>query len=170
MKIIFLDVDGVLNIHSPSYYSAYGMVNNPMERHLLIRLQNIIKETDAYIVLSSSWNLDSFKDKIKELNFKYQDRVLGSTQYFYEKGTVPEERLIIQQGTGDKFMNFRGDQIQYWIDNTKHNVEKYVVIEDEIFDVKDIIPKENIVEVNMNDGLSHQNYLDCIKILKGEKE
>ena len=61
-KIIFLDVDGVLNIFSESYMTNYVEYDNRfkfsinrLEFHLVKRLEYIIKNTDAYIVVCYGW-------------------------------------------------------------------------------------------------------------------
>ena len=60
-KIVFLDVDGVLNIHNPPIYFTLqykkeGQVEY-MERHLVANLNRLVKETGAEIVVSSSWRI-----------------------------------------------------------------------------------------------------------------
>ena len=55
MKIIFLDIDGVLN--SAAYRSQLGMryFSEIIDRRKMPLLQKIVKETDAQIVLTSTW-------------------------------------------------------------------------------------------------------------------
>lgn len=52
LKIIFLDVDGVLNIPELSHANSCTLYKCAM--HLLVRL---VKKTGAYIVLSTTWRL-----------------------------------------------------------------------------------------------------------------
>jgi len=69
MKIIFLDIDGVLNILSDSYYSmGYdNLGNDPIERHLMVRLEFIMcRVPDARIVISSSWFTVSYCVDLKK--------------------------------------------------------------------------------------------------------
>jgi hypothetical protein len=55
MKILFLDIDGVLNHR----YTRYENDNTvfPIDMSLVLRLKKIIEATDAKIVLSSTWRL-----------------------------------------------------------------------------------------------------------------
>lgn len=53
MKILFLDVDGVLNS-----YKTGGMY--ALKRNCLRRLQKIVEETNCEIVLSSTWRKDEY--------------------------------------------------------------------------------------------------------------
>ena len=53
MKILFLDVDGVLNS-----YKTGGMY--ALKRNCLRRLQKIVEETGCEIILSSTWRKDEY--------------------------------------------------------------------------------------------------------------
>ena len=153
MKIIFLDVDGVLNIMSPSYTTSYfrpdGSVKY-MDEHLVYRLNYLIEKTDTNIVISSSWRLDmeDLKEQLELSGFKYWDKVIGATDY-NEK--------------------HRGEQIIDYLSDY-NNISNYVVLEDEIEDVHGdkcmIVPIENVVEVDFRNGLTHQDVEKAIKILE----
>jgi len=147
MKIIFLDVDGVLNIMSSSYnshgYDTIGM--NPIEPHLMKRLEFILERVpDANIVISSSWYMKNLINELKKLKFKYVNRVIDRT---------PRKCM------------YRGIQIKEWLNRHKY-ITNYIVLEDEISDVCgnncNAIPKKYVIEVNMDDGLSHKNSIDAI--------
>ena len=56
MRVIFLDIDGVLN-HDTSMELTKDYWTKP-ETYLIERLKKIIDATDAKIVLSSDWRLD----------------------------------------------------------------------------------------------------------------
>jgi hypothetical protein len=151
MKVIFLDVDGVLNIISDSYKTTAQKDENGhfihLEKHLLKRLEYLIKETGAKIVVSSSWRLDieNLREKLKKANFSLISEIYGLT------------------GLG----HTRGEEIKAWIN--KHKPTKYVVLEDEIFDVCgekcDVIPEENVVEVDHTVGLTDKDVKRAIAIL-----
>lgn len=56
MKILFLDIDGVLN--SYQFYenkSNQELVDNPFDTACVRHLKTIIDATDAKIVLTSTW-------------------------------------------------------------------------------------------------------------------
>ena len=173
MKVIFLDVDGVLNILSDSYNSCawVNLGHDAVEVHLMKRLEYLIEQADANIIISSSWGQKQLTILLKKLRFKYIDRIIGRTHRGEVENTnVPDERLIIQQGTGIKFLSERGDQIQHWLDNTEHSVVSYVVLEDEVSDVCgdrcNTIPKDKVVEVDMREGLSQKNINRALYILE----
>ena len=55
MKVIFLDIDGVLNCDRTPNPRKFPYV---VDRRLLARLKKLLKRTRAKVVLSSSWRLD----------------------------------------------------------------------------------------------------------------
>ena len=54
MKVIFLDIDGVLNYNGSSFLSE----------DKIILLRNILRRTGAKLVLSSSWRIIFYKPEI----------------------------------------------------------------------------------------------------------
>lgn len=63
MKVIFLDVDGVLDIFNTEQYMQVLL------KDAVQRLKRIVDETDAKIVVASNWRYgcDRYKDRIKDL-------------------------------------------------------------------------------------------------------
>ena len=55
MKVIFLDIDGVLNCSTTRNPRKFPYV---VDRRLLARLQKLLDRTGAKVVLTSSWRLD----------------------------------------------------------------------------------------------------------------
>jgi hypothetical protein len=55
MKVIFLDIDGVLNCEKTPNPRKFPYV---VDKKLLARLQKLLERTGAKVVLSSSWRLD----------------------------------------------------------------------------------------------------------------
>lgn len=149
MKILFLDVDGVLNIQGTTYnshgYDAIG--NDPIEPHLMRRLETVLERVpDLKIVISSAWFESQLKLKLSKQRFKYLDRIIGSTS---------------------RLEKYRGLQIKDWLNkHTKLEIEKYLVIDDEVLDICgsrcDVIPLENVIEIDMREGLSDKNAVDII--------
>lgn len=70
MKVIFLDIDGVLNVYCESR-DEFGCC---FHKHFEDNLRYIIDNTNAKIVISSTWKADGLKTYIidqKELNIFY---------------------------------------------------------------------------------------------------
>jgi Swiss Army Knife RNA repair-like protein len=55
MKVIFLDIDGVLNCEKTRNPRKFPFV---VDKKLLARLKKLVAETGAKVVLSTSWRLD----------------------------------------------------------------------------------------------------------------
>ena len=109
MKVIFLDVDGVLNVMSDSYRTFMKPEGHHIEYHLVDRLNYIMAKTDAKIVISSSWksSMGDLEFQLKQEGFRYWDKVIGRTPFSGEMDTRGEQS------------DYRGLQIQYWL---KHKI------------------------------------------------
>lgn len=119
MKIIFLDIDGVLNRYCDgddgvfdNFYEVY--VNN---------LKRIVEETGAKIVISSSW----------------RHAGLRRMQELWEERDLPGEIIDITPTINELYDNgyiqyydmvSRGAEVQCWIDKHEQEIEKYVIIDD----------------------------------------
>ena len=117
MKIIFLDIDGVLN-------SQYSMAKNfdqgkrpihttfPYIDHVSC-LNEITDKTGAKIVISSTWrklhNLRSLQDILYLCHVKAD--VISLTPVIHNKK--------------------RGDEIQKWLDDTEETIESFVILDDD---------------------------------------
>ncbi len=88
MKIIFLDLDGVLN--SAAYFKSLkdkgihqDKILNSLEPGMVERLNKIIDRTGAKVVISSTWrklhSMDELKAFLVEFGFRYVDNVIDVT-------------------------------------------------------------------------------------------
>ena len=146
VKIIFLDLDGVLNIIDQEfqYFTSFNKFENIeyFERHLVARLNHIINQTDVNLVISSSWRLDmeQLEFELKKVNFKYWDKVIGSTPV----------------------RDNRGAEILEWLEkNYPNNDYEFLVIDDEIRDLKNIYPS-NILEIDPRVGITREQVYQII--------
>ena len=153
MKVIFLDIDGVLNCKNSKSRCGYflGIDNNKVKR-----LQKIIEATGSKIVLCSSWKGGWSKDHKDEQND------LGN----YIDRKFKRERLAIFDKTDDTGRN-RGEGISNYI--AQHKVDKWVVIDDEIFgDYEEYNIIEHLIKTTFydeNGGLQDEHVDEAIKIL-----
>lgn len=153
-KVIFLDIDGVLNLMGTTYHShGYDTLGtDPLEPHLLKRLSFIMERVpDSVIVISSSWRYDKAVRRLTEENWEYVDRIVDMTP----RDVQP-----------------RGNQIKKFID--LHNVNTYVVLEDEPNDVCgtkcNVIPKDRVVQPDMEEGLSSKDTIKVVKLLNFDSD
>lgn len=153
IKIIFLDIDGVLNSWDsrkvnielskhPEHYC--DMPSRPM----IDNLNHIIDDTDAYIVISSTWRLlcgHTGMDYILYLCGVRPDRVIGITP-------------------NTKMGGNRGLDIQTWMDEHPNTAIESFVILDDNSDMGELLPF--LVLTDPDKGLTKKDAIKAIKILK----
>jgi len=147
-KIIFLDVDGVLN----TVLSTFANLSQEIwDKNICNLLINICKNNpDVKIVVSSTWRYAGKEDTLQHFNnngFK--------SDYFHEDWRTP-----ISMQT-----NARGYEIGLWL--TKHpEITAYAILDDD----SDILPHQNMnfVKTHAYNGITYNQYLDLCKILDVE--
>lgn len=154
MKVVFLDVDGVLNT-SKTYERVYHSFKNTGKKELEIDsfrleyLKKIIDETGANIVLSSTWRrfFEKLDNKIVPRNEKvkqFYDMLNNYNIEIYDiliyDNDINREELIIE-----------------WL--SKNEVDSFIIIDDEpnmfneLLDrlIKTSKVKNNVMLTNMDD-------------------
>jgi hypothetical protein len=140
MKVIFLDIDGVLNsTRSCIALNGYGSPRRPwkLDPVAVNLLRYYVEKTGAYIVVSSTWRLGGAA------------RAAG---WFVNYGWFDAPVL---DTTAKDFGRRRGEQIQEWLD--AHDVEKYVILDDE----DDMLTGQHLVRTDFDLGLT---YADMKKV------
>lgn len=148
MKIIFLDIDGVMNsFRTAIAYDGYGYLGS--EGHkcdpvAIAMLQRLCKETGAKVVISSTWRIG--RAHIEDFAF------LG----------VP----VIDM-TPVLSNCIRGDEIYHWLeltnDASEDKVTHYIILDDDSDMLESQMP--NFIKVDHNTGFSFDNYQNALKIL-----
>ena len=140
-KIIFLDVDGVLN-------SAQDGFSTDLEtdKHLKL-LEQLVKETNADIVLSSSWRISFGR------SFSLSNTLISR---------LKEHGLSILDVTSEREDGDRGLEIKEWLN--EHPTKNILILDDEGFDIINIFPN-NFVKTNNEIGLQEEDVKKGIKIL-----
>lgn len=135
MKVIFLDIDGVLN-------SRQDRFSWTIETDIhFIRLKRIIDKTGAQIVLSSSWRIgDSSKDIVHKRLQQFGMDFIDVTPVFGGQ--------------------HRGREIADWL--SKHEVESFVILDDE-GDMDELI--DRLVKTDMNIGLQDSDVDKAVHLL-----
>lgn len=165
-KYIFLDIDGVLNSeHTWDQQSASIICDQYLEN-----LRKIVEETDAKLVLSSSWRV-YFGENINDPRNSLAINLIKS---------LAKHNLKLYSSTPfvkGQFSNERGLEIKTYID--QHKITDYVVIDDEEFsDFKTHLDMPKFIQTNFGDetttieteGLNKKIAEEVIKILnKGQK-
>ena len=146
-KIIFLDVDGVLNSEEFSRwlwdnhekkYRGYEL----LDQRAILCLQDIVFVTGAEIVLSSSWRISSLRTKqLKEQLLPYGLEIIDHT---------------FSDARGE-----RGDEIKEWLSRNP-DVSHYVILDDDN-DMSDI--KDHLIQTTFYKGLLPEHAAKAIEML-----
>ena len=153
MKIIFLDVDGVLNsIDSEDH--LHGFIG--LDYSGIKLLKEIVDATEAKIVLVSTWKLAWHKD-----NKSRQDSLAA-----YLDQRLAEEGLVIMDKTGGSIAE-RGHGIIDWL--SEHPTDSWIVLDDEIFeDYEECGIMPHLVKTSFyNGGLKEKHVEMAIEMLNG---
>lgn len=141
MKVIFLDVDGVIN------YAASG----PFDPTCLENLSKIVKATDAKIVLISTWRMVYGGDgTIKHkwaVDFEHNLALFGME--LYALAPYLDDRRSVEV---DKYLN-------------ENDVSHYLIIDDSDYDYSKKHPNNWIRPDAMHAGLTAELAQKCIGIL-----
>lgn len=151
MKVIFLDIDGVLNDAATDDYTPAGFMG--IDGYKVKFLRQIVEATGASIVLTSTWKTEWSRNK----EFLDRDGVYLNTM-------LAAEGLQILYKTMDQIID-RGAGITRWL-NEHPEVETWVVIDDDVFpDFQEhgILP--HLVKTSFYLGLTQEHVDQCIKIL-----
>ena len=141
MKVIFLDVDGVLNSAQDGY-----SIRLSTDSHLRL-LQRITKETGVKIVRSSSWRI-GFTTASKNLLARFK-----------------EYGLELMDCTPELSGACRGDEIRKWLEEfeVENDVERFAILDDEA-DMAEFT-ESNLIQTDTNVGLQKADAVRCIKLL-----
>ena len=141
MKIIFLDIDGVLNVMLHDR-DKYGSLFHPQ---FVYNLKRIIDKTEAKIVISSSWRMSG----LETMQNMWKDRDLPGEVI----DITPDGWNLYKRGLVHRDYD-RGHEIEHWL-NT-NDVEAYVIIDDDMDMLEYQMPKLVLTRNN----LDHEDCVD----------
>ena len=148
-KIIFLDIDGVINSMSGLYMRGGQSIMDLYVEHIQV-LKWILDKTDARIVISSTWRIGMTVEELKRM--------------FYNYG-LPSRYII------DKTPRFTGEQrgfeIKHWLDNCDVDVESFVVLDDDS-DMDAV--RDNFVQTKHDYGLTYVEGFKAVEMLNGKEK
>jgi hypothetical protein len=126
MKILFLDIDGVINNRKTCLEPNEFW---PIDKYMAFLVGRLVDRVDAKIVLSSSWR--HHPDGIKEIE-KRVGKVFDSTK---------------------TFSNTRGEEIKEWLDRHPE-VTKYAILDDDSDMLPEQLP--NFFKTSFSIGLTDE--------------
>ena len=129
MKILFLDIDGVLNNEGTFTKSPQDYF--PIEPYCAFLVGKIQLDTDCKVVLSSSWR--HHQESVEHLH----NRIIN-----------------IYDQTPNSDSGIRGEEIKAWIENSKYKVERYAILDDD----SDMLPEQlpNFFKTDWKTGLTEE--------------
>lgn len=138
MRVIFLDIDGVLNAHHNTKEREGGFIG--MDPHLVRLFNRIVHMTRAKVVLSSSWRHDD------------------DWRHTMERWGLDVVPFIDR--TERSMSGHRGEEIQEWLDRHPFVVE-YAIIDDG----SDMLPDQPHFKTIWDVGLTPKIAEDIIRHL-----
>lgn len=158
MKVIFLDIDGVLNHEEFFLTHIDEMEQFPVDPECVRRVKDIVDATGARIVLTSSWRMgwsrnpdemDELCRRLVEIMAEYDLEIYDRTDWLRN---------------GD-----RGLEIREWISNAPTKVERFVIIDDNDFHWKQRRLDAYWIQTDFSDGgLKEENVPRAVEILTAD--
>ena len=156
-KLIFLDIDGVLDTYKSRYM---------LDPTLMDRLGLILGKTGAWIVISSSWRCNNVPDTIDFMTdydnprvgsnpFPFTDRIVGVTPILYS----------VVEGDIDRPAT-RGEEIAAYL--KQHPCDNYVILDD--CDEIEYTQIPHLVLVNDDVGLTIEDVEKAVSILNNSED
>lgn len=150
MKIIFLDIDGVVNRRDTKERAPSKVIG--VEQSLIVYIKEIVDATGAKLVLSSTWRKD------------WAFNLMDGKDWFYLRDEFAKQDLHFLDYTPSHKDSNRGREIKEWLESTDYDITSYVIIDDEIFDIRDL-HKGHMVKTSFNDGITKRGVDMAIEIL-----
>ena len=118
MRVIFLDFDGVLNSDRYIRQRDFRTQGNLDETRLPL-LARIVAETDAVIVLTTTWRV-----------YWNPDPALCAPEWKESGDALTRHGLTVYDRTPDRGRNNRDTEVREWLDAHGGEVESFVILDD----------------------------------------
>ena len=154
MKIIFLDIDGVLNSRAYDRKRNWNEQTDIDETRLPL-IKEIVDATNAKIVLSSTW---------REHWNRVPNRCKEDGRYINK--TFAKYGLTIYDKTPNLGISaMRRDEIQKWLNDAQEIVESFVIIDDYRYGWGDLSSRFVKTDPNFRSGIEKEHVDRAIEIL-----
>lgn len=141
MKVLFLDIDGVVNCRGTTQRFK-GMLG--IDPFLAAKVKLIIEKTGCKVVLSSTWrNWPEGRRHVRKMVCDFIDQ------------------------TGIAESHFRGDEVQMWLNaNTdKYGISEYAILDDD----HDFDDDQPLFSTSFNTGITDEIAENVINHLNGQQ-
>lgn len=155
MKVIFLDIDGVLNSRIYDRQRDWTKQTEIDETRLPL-VKKIVEETGAEIVLSSTWRQHwEREEKLCDGDGVYLNEVFGKFGLkIFDK--TPDLGLFAE----------RNEEINLWLKSAKEEIENFVIIDDYSYDWGKASAHFVKTRPKFGHGIEEEHVQKAIKILK----
>lgn len=154
LKVLFLDIDGVLN--TPKTLGRFGF--NFVDNILVALVARIVNETGCKIVLSSSWRVDE------------KDRTIATRELAQQGLTIHSCTPVLppRKPENDNWDEWEGwvkrhEEIRAWLD--RNEVDRFAILDDDA----DACIEGSFFRTDENFGLTVQIAEQVIRHLTEEK-
>jgi len=147
MKIVFLDIDGVLVNKQYSALQAKDM--RKFDPDCVKQLNRLLEAGDANVVVSSTWRLGY--TSLQDLQHMLWDQGVACDVV----GTTPQLDGV------------RGEEIQEWLDVSDLDIESFVILDDDS-DMAHLLPF--LVKTTFDRGLIAEHVDRALEVLRGDHE
>ena len=163
-KVIFLDIDGVLNTNRwytqmdrNTIKDEYGYTFDPKS---VANLRRIVEETGADIVISSSWKCMG----LSQMEDMWSDRNLPGKIIGITPNSVSDELLLSVDIDSIDLFHIRGEEIKEWLTKYGKRVSNYAIIDD----MDNMLPEQqsHFVQTDPEVGITEEDADKIITILK----
>jgi hypothetical protein len=163
MKVLFLDIDGVLNT---KYWYTQVNRNTPKDKYgyafdpnAVANLKRIVEESGADIVISSSWKCMG----LSQMEDMWRDRSLPGKIIGITPNSVSDEMLLNADIDSIELFHIRGEEIKEWLTTHGKYVSHYVIIDD----MDNMLPEQqsHFVKTNPEVGITGDDVERSITIL-----
>jgi hypothetical protein len=162
-KIIFLDIDGVLNTErwhcqtaSNELQDEYGYKFDPVAVN---NLSKIIEETGADIVISSSWKFMG----LSKMRKMWKDRKLPGKIIDITPNYMSDELLLNDESGSTDYLYIKGVEVKGWLALHGDDVSRYVIIDD----IDDFLPEQqfHFVQTDPEVGITNDDVKKVVHLL-----
>lgn len=159
MKVIFLDIDGVVNCSDTKERSPSKVIG--VEQSKIALVKQIIEATGAKLVLSSTWRIGWFYEETGSHDRDEQD-------WHYLRDEFFKQGLWFFDYTPLDKSRHRGTEIQTWLDKWEDEIDSYIVIDDSMYDIWEM-HEGHLIEISFGYGIQDEHVKQAIELL-GKKE
>jgi len=160
LRIVFVDIDGVLSglayyrrvLKTPKPRTRYDCWKEAIDRRAVMRLNRIVRETGAHVVISSSWRKSHPLHRLRKL--------------FYDRGFVGRILGVTPLVAGE----LRGRECVAWLATHRHPVWSFVALDDQEQDFDPIMDRLVLTTTKCSDGLRNAHVDIAVAILNVSAE